>query len=337
MSKKILFLLSNRKTDTYGVTSGLFNSATFAANFLKKSGFDVKLESVVDSNSVDRVVTAFDPDVVIVEALWIPPAKFKELFKIQRHLKRRWIVRVHSKAPFLANEGMATQWIHEYTLIDEKRIEIAPNTRELVHQLEAAFPYGEFIYLPNIYEADKFKNTNISENPNILNVGSFGAIRPMKNTYQQALAALDFAERKDKLLRFHINSTRVEQRGENVLKNLKALFDGSNHELVEHVWYKHKDFIQAASKMDVGMQVSFSESFNIVTADFVTAGVPIVISDDIEWMPWILKTPPTSHKGMVKNLGRALRWKKVVVFLQKLYLKAFNSRAKSAWFIRLKF
>jgi hypothetical protein len=38
MSKRILFLLSNRKTDTYGVTSGLFNSATFAANFLKKSG-----------------------------------------------------------------------------------------------------------------------------------------------------------------------------------------------------------------------------------------------------------------------------------------------------------
>jgi hypothetical protein len=232
---------------------------------------------------------------------------------------------------------MATQWIHEYALIDEKRIEIAPNTKELVHQLEAVFPYGEFIYLPNIYEADKFKNPNISENPNILNVGSFGAIRPMKNTYQQALAALDFAEKKDKLLRFHINSTRVEQRGENVLKNLKALFDGSNHELVEHVWYKHKEFIQAASKMDVGMQVSFSESFNIVTADFVTAGVPIVISDDIEWMPWILKTSPTSHKGMVKNLGKALRWKMVIVFLQKLYLKAFNSRAKSAWFIRLKF
>jgi len=34
-------------------------------------------------------------------------------------------------------------------------------------------------------------------------------------------------------------------------------------------------------------------------------GVPIVVSDDIEWMSWILKTSPTSHQKMTRKLGIA--------------------------------
>jgi len=44
----------------------------------------------------------------------------------------------------------------------------------------------------------------------------------------------------------------------------------------------HSDFISIVKSMDIGMQVSLSESFNIVAADFVSNGIPLVGSPDIE-------------------------------------------------------
>ena len=170
----------------------------------------------------------------------------------------------------------------------------------------------------------------------VLDIGCFGAIRPMKNIYQQAMAAIEFAEMMNKQLRFHINSSRTEQNGNNVLKNLQALFEFSPHELVEHGWYNHYQFLQEASKMDICMQVSLSESFNIVTADIVSVDRPIVVSTDIEWMPWILKTIPTSHESIVRKLILANKYPKTIAKIQKFYLKKYNKKAEKIWFKTIK-
>lgn len=331
---KVQFITCDRVKDTYGVTSGLFNSATFVRNYLNSIGIEAALTPVTDSNGIDKIVTDYNPDIVIIEALWCPPGKFEELLKIQRHKNRRWVVRIHSKAPFLANEGLATRWIIQYANLG---LEIAPNTEELTEQFQSSLPFGKFIYLPNIYYADDFNKkptqTDFSDN---LNIGCFGAIRPMKNTYQQALAAIDFAESLGRKLRFHVNSSRVEQNGNNVLKNLEALFEYSPHELVHHKWYKHNDFLKAVSKMDICMQVSFSESFNIVTADSVTAKVPVVCSEDISWMPRIMRVRPTSHQRIVRKLEIAYSLTGLIVSIQSLFLKYYNYKAKKCWVKNLK-
>ena len=49
----------------------------------------------------------------------------------------------------------------------------------------------------------------------------------MKNTFHQALACIEFAEIKNKTLRFHVNTSRIEQSGENVVKNLRAIFENN--------------------------------------------------------------------------------------------------------------
>jgi hypothetical protein len=333
MGNKIQFITCNRVKDYYGITSGLFNSASFVVNFLNNNDFNAVINPVIDSNGIDKVVTEFDPDVVIIEALWVPPAKFRELLTIPRHSKRKWVVRVHSKAPFLANEGLATEWISEYTRIYDGRITIAPNANELTRQFTTAFPNGDFTTLLNVYEPEcQFQTKPIKKNESdSIDIGCFGAVRPLKNNYQQALAAISFAESIGKKLRFHMNTSRMEQSGDNVMKNIRELFKNSNNELIEHPWYKHKEFLDAISKMDIGMQVSFSESFNIVTADFVNVGVPIVISDDIEWMPWILKASPTSHEEMVRKLKIARMFPRETRFFQTLALNNYNKRAKRTW------
>ena len=328
--KKILFVIKERVHDSqYGITSGLYNSANFVVDFLQKNGVETKLISVLDGNSIDKEVTRFNPDIVVLEALWVTPAKLQELINIKRHSKRRWVIRIHSKAPFLANEGVATAWIRDYTRINSSRIFLAPNTSELTNQLKAVFPKGRFITLPNLYQLTNIK-FNKKEKSNIIDVGCFGAIRPMKNQYQQAIAAIDLATKRGLKLRFHINGTRVEQNGLNVLKNIRLLFK-DKHELIEHGWMTHSDFLKVISQMDIGTQVSFSESFNIVSADFVQSGVPIVVSDDIEWMPRLLRVSPTESEKISHKMEFAYDLGKILAPLQKIYLKWYEFKAEFIW------
>lgn len=55
---------------------------------------------------------------------------------------------------------------------------------------------------------------------------------------------------------------------------------------------------------DVGMQVSFSETFNIVAADMVRVGLPLVVSPAIEWVSRFAMADPVDSGDMVLKLKR---------------------------------
>src|ERR1035437_1878997 len=116
---KVLFIIKDR-TNQYGSSFGLVNSAAFTAEALQDILEDVKTKvvTVTDGNSIDKEVHLYKPDIVIIEAIWVTPAKIEELCKLYK--KTTWIVIVHSKAPFLAVEGNAMQWMFEYKDIAEK-------------------------------------------------------------------------------------------------------------------------------------------------------------------------------------------------------------------------
>jgi hypothetical protein len=102
---KALFICKNRN-DSYGVSFGLLNSAKFISDFLTDSGMESQVVQVIDANGIDKVVTEYNPTHVFVEAIFVTADKFRELLSIKRHQDRIWVVRIHSKFPFLANEGI---------------------------------------------------------------------------------------------------------------------------------------------------------------------------------------------------------------------------------------
>lgn len=332
--KKALFICKKR-VDEYGISYGLVNSATFASNYLNHIGIESKVIVLPDYNAIDRAVTEYDPSHIFLEAIWVTPHKIHELLKLKRHKNRKWIVRIHSKIPFIANEGIAFEWINHYIDIanNHSNLIIAPNSEEFAHDLTKIYKTKSILYLPNIYIPTNKISQNVDNDKNIIHIGCFGAIRPLKNTLIQAVAAIKFADNAGKTLHFHVNSNRHEQNGDQVYKNIRNLFEGNpRHKLIEHKWMSHENFLQCIAKMDIGMQVSMSESFDIVVADMVSVNVPVVVSKEIDWLPKMF----TAKIGSSENIENMMwiNWslsKFGLKLINKLYLLKWNISAKKIW------
>jgi hypothetical protein len=318
---RVLFILKQRQTGPVGswnhspdgkaLSSGLFISASQMQIALDEIGLETKLVHVVDNNAIDREVHWYKPTHVIIEAFWVVPDKFDILKKL--HPTVKWIIRNHSKTDFLAHEGAKVGWAMD-TL--KKGLVLGCNSPEATSDFKnlcvsiGADP-ALSVYLPNYYSApapaisredvqvwlqawkDHQKGAitaavpmpAIPKIPGEFHVGCFGAVRPLKNHLHQALASIEAADRLRLNLRFYINSTRVEGNANALLDSIRALFlRFTNHQLVEMPWMDHTAFTAEMRKMDVLMQVSNSETFNIVAADAVSMGVPAVVSDEIPWM-----------------------------------------------------
>lgn len=331
---KVLFICKKRQTE-YGVSYGLINSCRFLCNAFHKLGIEAKTVGVIDNNFIDKEVHDYQPTHVFIEALWVVPDKFDVLLKLYPNVQ--WYVRLHSNTPFLATEGIAMQWIVGYEQKRKKwgNLHVAPNSQKLVEDLKLSRGI-EAVYAPNIYcpdECDKIQYTRvpINHNAGVLNIGCFGAIRPMKNHLLQAMAAMAFANQEGMTLYFHVNG-RCEQYGEPIYRNLVNLFQGTPHQLVGHPWVDHQEFMALVGEMDLGLQISFSETFNIVAADMAMNNVPVVGSEDIHWLSPIYHSKPTDIKNMVRHMAWAYYGKHISLqILNKIGLWTYNYRATNRW------
>lgn len=340
---KILFILKLR--EGHGLpreeaSSGLLNSARFVVAMLVEKGVEVKLVQVNDNNDIDREVYNYKPTHVVIEAFWVVPEKFEVLRKL--HPKVKWVIRAHSEIPFIANEGIAINWLIRYS--QQFNVLIAANSERALTDfraiISAANPLWskakvnrKVIYLPNYYPVPDRLPSREKGSSDELHIGCFGAIRPLKNQLFQAVAAIRFAEQKHKVLHFHINGSRTEQGGERVLKNLRDLFAAnSNIKLVEHQWMTHADFKKLLSQLDVGMQVTFSETFNIVSADMVSEGIPIVISPEIRWANFLSHVKLTDSSSIVRGMGRVTGpFGGLIKWLNLIKLRQYVNASKKVW------
>jgi len=333
MANKILFLL--KQTDVYGSyssntsKSGLLNSARLTASQITKYlSIPTQVDVLVDGNEVDKYIHNYSPTIVIIEALWVTPDKLTELVKL--YPKIIFVVLLHSKVAFLSNEGIAIEWVKEYVQI--KNVFVGFNSLDAYADFYEIGIFG--IFLPNIFQ-DVYLLTNqkppyIAGNP--LDIGCFGAIRPFKNQLLQAMAALVLAKQLNATLNFHINSTRPEQGGDSTLKNIRALFDGlPTAKLIEHEWEERVDFLTLVQSMDVCLQVSFSETFNIVAADCVLENIPCVVSSQVDWIPVNQQASVYNINDIANKMLHALRNNPSVIKQNVKALTKFNTNSLGIW------
>ena len=71
----------------------------------------------------------------------------QELIKL--HPKVKWVIRVHSEIPFLANEGNSVGWLYQYTKLG---VTVSFNSTKACADFAAL---AHSIYLPNFYPLHK--------------------------------------------------------------------------------------------------------------------------------------------------------------------------------------
>jgi hypothetical protein len=340
-NQKILFIIKERQVyGTKAACYGLVNSCQFVVNSLKEHGIMAKVVQVVDSNGIDKVVHEYKPTHCFIEALWVVPSKFEELAKL--HPKVKWIIRIHSMIPFLVSEGMCFDWLNEYfRLKHEKNLKIyvSCNNEDLHKDLNVV--YNDISYSPNIYNPQYDTHGDIKhvhKDENVINIGCFGALRVLKNHAQQAIYCIEFANKLNKVLHLHVNVSEYESNETSpVLKNLRAIFKNTKHKLIEHTWMPHQDFIELVKQMDLGIQLTFTETFNIVAADFVANEVPIIVSKEIDFVHGAATVDISNRKEVLDALHDAYNQKHTGLHkLNTHLLKEHNKKAEHTWWDFLK-
>jgi hypothetical protein len=336
---KILFVLKRRDgfdpivhTDL-SLQCGLYNSISYVNDMLISMDIESQIKICIDNNCINGHVYNFKPTHVIIEALWVVPDKIELLQSM--YPKIIWIIRLHSAMPFLGIESsVSMKWIAEYSLLTN--VFISVNDLRLKTELEfylSTITSKEILFLPNYYPQD-FKPFNKDFDKDTIDISCFGAIRPFKNLLTQALASIEFCKRLNKKLRFHINEGRIEVNGNNVYTNLVHLFSklDENFELILHPWANRENFLNICLKeVDIGLQVSFTETFNLVTADLLSQGVPVIGSSEIPWMNEKYFCNPTDVTDIIRVLNIVYKNPILNIEENNLSLIEYTEKTKKVW------
>lgn len=293
--------------------SGLSVCIDMIVESLGKDSLKVAIDNL---SHIDQAIQRFNPANVILTSIFCTSSDLANLRT--RFPSKKFFVMVHSNSPFLAVQGEGYMRIGEAI---KNGVTVICNDQRLADSIPEA------IHLPNIYKRD-FIARKFNQN-NDLKVICAGSLRPMKNHITQALASIMYANRIGKKLSFYCNTGRNEG-GNTVLMNLKAVFKHhKNHELISLPWLSHSEFVKSLQQFDIGLQVSMSESFNIVAADYTCAGLPMVVSSEISWASQncfadsgnpsdISKKMETSHMHVMENQVNLLKTSKEAVEKWKL-------------------
>ena len=265
---------------------GLGVSALNTAKCLRRAGIKTEVWPILSAQDLRRsLLAAGDVTHVVISAPWIPSADLQSL--TLDHPDVTFAVNCHSNVGFLQADPDGMRLFGEGMEIERGsyNFHVAGNGRKFVSWVRSTFGVP-CAHLPNLYFLDEHVPAHRPEfGGGLLRIGAFGATRQLKNLMSAGGAALTISRALDVDLEFWINSGRIEGGG-SVVRSIKEMFGVTRHaKVVEAGWQSWHNHRKTVSKMDLMIQCSYTESFNMVTADGVAEGVASVVSDAIDWTP----------------------------------------------------
>jgi len=140
------------------------------------------------------------------------------------------------------------------------------------------------VWLPNLYSLEEtFPHHHVRWQGGALRLGLFGANRPLKNFLSSGAAAVELARRLRVPIELLLSSGRNEGGNFRALEEMTE--DIGNLRVVYVDWLRWPAFRSRLRAVDLVFQVSYTETFNVVAADAIAEGVPVVASEAIDWVP----------------------------------------------------
>jgi len=269
---------------------GLGVAAVNTAKVLRRAGIPTDVWPILSAADLRArlVETAKTKPVeqVIISAPWIPTPELQSL--ASQFSETNFAVVCHSNVGFLQADPNGVKLVRETLELEmaTHNVRLGGNSRRFCDWIESTFG-GHCYYLPNLYYLDaEPRSAKLFCGGGTLRIGAFGAIRPLKNLMGSAGAALEISRRLRVPLEFWISGGRAEGGGETVLAAVKQMLAGlPNVTLMLNGWQSWPSFRQTVAHMHLLLQPSYTESFNMVTADGAAEGVASVVSEAIDWAP----------------------------------------------------
>lgn len=203
------------------------------------------------------------------------------------HPNVTFAVNCHSNVGFLQADSNGVKLVREGMDIERGtwNFHVAGNGRRFCRWLSAAYE-APCAYLPNLYHLEpQAPVARTLFQGGTLRIGAFGATRPLKNFMSAAGAALEISTRLRTNLELWVSAGRSEGGG-GIMNAVRAMMDGLPHvKVVQNGWQSWPSFRTTVRNMHLLLQPSYTESFNMVTADGIAEGVPSVVSAAIDWAP----------------------------------------------------
>lgn len=228
---------------------------------------------------------------LVVSAPWIPTTAFHELSRLFPTI--HFAMNCHSNVGFLQADPQGIKLLREDLELEMSlpNFSVAANSRKMCEWVKDAYSHP-CEYLPNLYYLNDLDR---SHRPlwsgGVLRIGCFGAIRPQKNLASAVAASIEVAHQLKTHTEIWISSGRAEGGGQTILNTVREMCRNlPSTTLHEAGWQSWPTFRRLVGSMHLLLQPSYTESFNMVTADGVCEGVPSVVSEAIDWVPHYWKS-----------------------------------------------
>ena len=269
---------------------GLHVAGFSTAKVLEADGFDVTVFPVrhnVDIvESVDHYnETHAEPIThIVISAPWLSVWDLEALL-INFH-STQFVVLSHSNVGFLQADPDGVYLLRQYMELSRRypNLKVGGNSARFVDWMRDAYGY-DAVLLPNLYSLENCKpDRRWDFGAPVLNIGAFGAVRPYKNLMTAAAAAVVISKQLFVPVNFHI-TYGGESDSTGIVSAIEQMLANTRVKLVAHRWEFWDKFVELVGSMDLLLQPSYTESFNMVTADGVFMGIPSVVSSAISWAP----------------------------------------------------
>ena len=290
MNQNLLLVYKNFAANAQISHIGLGVAALNTAKVLKRHGLAVNVRAINSASDLDKYL-ASNPGIthVVLSAAWIPVLELGNI--VIRYPGVEFAANIHSNVGFLQADANGVDLLRHYVHLARELLnfQVGGNSLKFVEWMSEAYTVAG-VYLANLYDLDSTVTQNKPlYNGGTLRFGAFGATRPLKNFMTAAGAAISIAKELRVPVEFWMSGLRVEGGG-GINKAIEALLLHQPSVTLKIVnWCAWPEFLDFIETLHLMFQVSYTESFNMVTADGIARGVPSVVSEAIDWVPsrWI--------------------------------------------------
>ncbi len=290
---------------------GLGVTATNNLKVLRKAGIHAEAwatqtaKELVDKLRADTGFPLPISHVIVSAPSWVQPLEFKAMCLEFPNIE--FVMLNHSGLAYLSIDKFGIRNIRACIDLEQElhNFRVGWNNPRGFEWARKTFSYRG-LELTNLYDTSSFVHPYTHKPVSgVIRIGSFGASRPWKNQLTAAEGAVQLARQLGVNLELYVNSKRPDG-GERMIESRGELFDNLRGcKIIEVPWEPWPRFRNTCAHMHLLFSPSFDETFNVVTADGIAAGVASVTAPSLEWTPrdwWCETEDPGSIVSVALHL-----------------------------------